>query len=381
MNIENQISELNEFYFFKEFTYSDNKFVNSDGQEVEVADNIIFLDDIFIVYQIKTREQIKKTSVQSELMWFEKKVIRKATKQIRDTISYLEDYDEIVLKNNRDDSFNIATADINSIQKIIVYKDSGFLPEHKKKIKFHESRSAGIIHIFSEESYKKIISILITPAEVFEYFIFREKVITKYPHESALVSEDSLIGHYIIGDIEKPPAQKHFDLIQKLEKNYASWNILSIIHLFPERVTRSVSQTDYYYILREVGKLMRNELKLFKERFMLSIESSKKNEPDLPYRFAIPRSDLGFVFIPLCQNQISNRKMGLTNLTLGHKYDQKLRKCIGASFIYESDGWFSIEWCFMEFEWEYDAELEKMLETNFPFRKVNSKYINRYNML
>jgi len=65
-------------------------------------------------------------------------------------------------------------------------------------------------------------------------------------------------------------------------------------------------------------------------------------------------------------------------LTLGHKYDQKLTKCIGASFFYEKDGWYSIEWCFIEFDWEHDLEMEEMLKNNFPFRKVNPKIINRY---
>jgi hypothetical protein len=62
MNIEDQISELNEFYFFREFTYSENKFIKNDGQEVEIADNIVFLDNIFIIYQIKTRKLIEKAT-------------------------------------------------------------------------------------------------------------------------------------------------------------------------------------------------------------------------------------------------------------------------------------------------------------------------------
>ena len=125
---------------------------------------------------------------------------------------------------------------------------------------------------------------------------------------------------------------------------------------------------------------MRNELQCIKERYILSIESSKKNLKDLPYRIAIPRLDLGFVFIPICWNERALRKNGLTNFTLGHKYEQKLRKCIGATFLYEMDGTFSIEWCYINIPWEKDHGMEKMLQESYPFRKLNKKLIYRYNV-
>lgn len=381
MNREKDISNLNEFYFFREFTYSKNKFINKNGQEVEIADNIVSLDKIFIVYQIKTRNQIENPSTEKENTWFDKKIVKKATKQIRDTINYLNDYDQILLDNQRGDSFNISTGDIKSAQKIVVYAATEHLSSDKKRIKFHKSDTAGIIHIISLENYEKIIKTLITPAEVFEYLGFREKIVANYPDQASLVSEGSLIGQYIIGDLEKIPDSKYSDIIERLQKDYEAWDILNIIHLFPKRVTYSTSKTDYYFILREIGKLMRDSLKLFKERFTFSMEASKENRYELPYRFAIPNLDLGFVFIPLCKDQFSNKKRGLSNLTLAHKYDSKVKKCIGIIFLYEKEDWFLIDWCFIESDWEPNAEMEKMLENNFPFRKVNPHYVNRYKML
>jgi hypothetical protein len=41
MKFEDKIAELQELYFFREFTYSNNKFRKKDCQEVEIADSII----------------------------------------------------------------------------------------------------------------------------------------------------------------------------------------------------------------------------------------------------------------------------------------------------------------------------------------------------
>ena len=41
MTFEDDIAQLNEFYFYREFTYSINKFKKSANDEVEFADNVI----------------------------------------------------------------------------------------------------------------------------------------------------------------------------------------------------------------------------------------------------------------------------------------------------------------------------------------------------
>lgn len=380
MTFEKQISNLNEFFFFREFTYTKNRFKRDDGQEVEVADNIICLEDIFIIFQMKERNLSDSDTKSAEDNWFEKKVQRKATKQIRDTIKYLNDYDEIILNNERDDFFNIATNSVGSIQKIVLYSASDLLSIEKQNIKFYESQTAGIIHLISFESYKKITGTLITPAEVFEYLEFREKIIAKHINFVNSVPEEALLGQYIVDELESTPNENFSDVLRRLKTDIDAWDMTGILHYFPERITHSKREGDYYYIIREVAKLMRNELRVFKERFKLSMEASKSDKFTIPYRFAIPRLNLGFVFIPLQNEDKPNRRKGLINLTHGHKYDQKLEKCIGLSFIYENEGWFTVEWCYIESPWESNSEIEKMLDNNFPFREAKEKLIYRYNL-
>lgn len=79
----------------------------------------------------------------------------------------------------------------------------------------------------------------------------------------------------------------------------------------------------------------------------------------LPYRIALPHTGCGFVFVPLIHDFMERRLQFLEYLTYAHKYDQKLLKCIGVSFAPEEDGWYSVEWCYLEFPWQDDPELDK----------------------
>ena len=152
-----------------------------------------------------------------------------------------------------------------------------------------------------------------------------------------------------------------------------------VISKFPDRVTTGNEPTDYYQIVSEIAKLKRNELREFKKRFQLSMEKSRKNEFAQPYRMAIPRTGCGFVFIPLGAEFVPHRKQGLLNITHACKYDLKLDKCLGISFAPEPDDWFSVEWCYIEYQWEYDRELDENLKHESPFRKVSAREIGRYN--
>ena len=129
---------------------------------------------------------------------------------------------------------------------------------------------------------------------------------------------------------------------------------------------------------REMALLKRDELREFKTRFKLSMEKAKANEFALPYRIVVPRTGCGFVFIPLTSDLVHQRRTGLQNFTLAHKYDQQLAKCIGVSFSPDDDGWFSVEWCYMEFPWEQDDLMETQLRKNNPFRSVRTVQLQRY---
>jgi hypothetical protein len=90
---EAYIAVLNSSFFFKEFTFSSNKFkIDEKGEELELADNVVWLDDLLMIIQIKERNKSGGENIKN---WFTNKVLRKAINQIKDTIKYFEIYKDI----------------------------------------------------------------------------------------------------------------------------------------------------------------------------------------------------------------------------------------------------------------------------------------------
>lgn len=378
MTFEDEINGLNEYFFFKEFTYSDNKFKKPDGQEVEFADSIIFLDDFSFIFQIKERVNPFNSTEKKEKKWFKDKVIKKGTKQIRDTLSYIEDYPNASLVNNRGDSINIPTSSLSSIHKIVVHKSDELLPDECKNKKYHVSKTVGVIHIFQSHDYLGIVHYLITPAELSEYLLFRSNLIDQYGEDINEISELAILGQYLSGSEEGGPSEEFIQYLALLDEDIESWDMTGIIKRFPEKITRQEGASDYYCIVNEIAKLMRNELAAFRDRFIRSWEAAKDDKSVLPYRFKSPRTGCAFLFLPLLKSKKGSRGEALVNLTLANKYDLQSDKSLGVSFIADKDGWQDVEWCFVEEAWQKDQEIDKLLEENYPFRPVSQQKIDRY---
>ncbi|WP_023604739.1 hypothetical protein [Aliivibrio logei] len=379
MNLEEKMSELNEFYFFKEFTYSSTLFKRDDGQEIEVADNVLMIDDLYIVYQLKERFEPKDTTVEKELKWFEKKIIKNACSQIKDSLRYIGDYDEVRLENNRGHKINVATDSVKNIHKVVMYKPSTLLPQKTLWKKYHKSSTAGVIHLFSKDDYFGLIETLITPAELHEYLSYREQLILKFPDMVNELPEQALLGQYLVTDLIIEPNMSYAGNLASLDfSDVESWDMSGVINTFPDRMRDYEGNQDYYFILTQLAKLTRGELKAFKERFVRSFELANLNQEELPFRFSIPRLDCGFVFIPSLKEYKKVKHNRLTNLTLAHKYDQKNKKCIGAIFINHHDKWCDVDWCYVDYDWEYEPEIEELLNDYFPFRPVSIKKQDRY---
>lgn len=377
MAFSDELAALNESYFFSEFTYSRNTFLPLVGQEVELADSLIWLGDSLIAFQLKERALIG-ANADTEKSWFKKKVLGVATRQIRDTLNYLAVNKNIEVQNHRNHAFTLSFDRVSEIHKLVVYSPQLALPEECRLIKHHRSSTAGLIHIISAQDYLTIIRTLLTPAEVIDYLSFREELIDRWEVEVVSVPESALIGQYVLGDINTPPSIEHNQYLHELEHRAEEWDMSGVIAKFPDRVTTDNAPTDYYPIVRELALLKRNELREFKKRFQLSLQKTREDVFVKPYRIAVPRTECGFVFIPVTREFLQHRRVELQNFTIAHKYQQRLSRCIGLSIADGEDGWFTVEWCYMEFPWEQDAQMEHMLETNNPFRNVGVTELPRY---
>jgi hypothetical protein len=375
---EQYITKLNTNIFFREFSFSRNKFFPEPKEQLEFADHMIWIDDLMIIFQEKERNISNATDSASEEKWFNKKVVGEATKQVRNTLKYLREYKEIHLPNERNHIFNIATANVTSIDKIVLYSANSTLPIKCRNQKYHNSSSVGFIHIFHIDDYLGICKTLVTPMEIHHYLSYREELINKWTNETAHLPEYALVGHFLYGDLSVEPSIENKEYLTALNDNREEWDFTNIIRTYTDSMTADKTAHDYYDIITELAKFKRTDFKLFKERFELAKDKAMKNEFARPYRMTIPRTGCGFVFLPITKDMIDRRRRGLSNITLAHKYDQKLSKCIGLSFSPENDEVFYVEWCYIAFSWRHDKEMETLLKENFPFRSVKKHLVPTY---
>lgn len=376
---ENIVAQINQGVFFKEFTFSKTDFKGLEpNQLLEFADNVVWLDNLLFVFQIKEQ----KKNNESHINWFNNKILKLAVKQIKYTLSYLQSYPEINIENEKGHKLDIIKARESTIvRKIILYSPNENFPDNLRHIKFHESTTIGLIHLFHIEDYYWICRYLITPAEINEYLDFRERLYQFSKEASNIYPEQYFLGHFL-----ETPYADHFNpsylsnLSLKVQ-NTENFNISYLIEDFSKKILLSNNSLDYYPIIQEISKLNRFEISNFKKLFSISLDQSETAEIILPYRMYSPRTDCGFVFIPLHSLKSTHWETALYNFTMAHKYECKATKCIGVVIFKHKDDVSKIElyWQFVNSKWEFDQELENILKDNFPFRKSAIKIKdNRY---
>jgi len=378
---ENIVSKINSGVFFKEFTFSKNDFKELDtNQQLEFADNVVWLDDLFFIFQIKERER----GAVSDEKWFESKIKNKAVKQIKSTLKYISKYPEILIENEKGHRLDITKAKENaSVKKIIIYSTNDDFPEELRNQKFYESSDVGLIHLFHSEDYYWICKYLITPTEIDEYLNFRENLFQFDKPRSRALPEQYFLSHFF-----ETPEADHFDAhyidnLKDSDIKIQEFDISHLIENFSKNIKLINHQTEYYPIIQEIAKLNRSELIEFKKRLALSTEKSESKELITPYRIYSPRTDCGFVFIPLHSSRSVHWPNALNNFTMAHKYDSKAQKCIGLVIFRDEKqlDYFELFWQYLEDEWQFDAEIENLLKESFPFREVKTKKIeNRYKL-
>jgi hypothetical protein len=226
--LQTTLNRLNANVFYREFSFSKNSFTPVPGRSKELADHIVWIDDLLIIFQLKERENVS-SSEEAHRSWFHNKVLKKATKQVRDTLQYLREYPEIHIQNERGHTFNISSASPRRIVKLVVYSGSASLPADLSRMRFHDSRSAGFMHIMTWPDYIEVCTTLITPAELVEYFEFREKAINRRLAEGGGPSESALLGQFLYGDFDFAPNERYIEYLKKLKHDEADFDIFHFL--------------------------------------------------------------------------------------------------------------------------------------------------------
>ncbi len=359
---ERIVTSISSNVFFKEFTFDKTQFKSKEG-ELELADNVLWLDDLLCIIQVKERNPKEVKTAIEENQWFER-AIKKAKSQIGDTLTFLKSYDAIKIRNLRDHEIEISKPALDQVNKIIVYvPNSNLITEENRSRKFYESSQIGNVHIFHVEEYLWLCKYLVTPTELDEYLKFRERIYLKHKEIVSNFPEQYVLAHFLDTDDESEIDPKFIENLTTIKDDQLEWDMSGIIRSFPKELIMPDGSAahDYYEIIKQIAKLKRFELKHLKSRFVSMIDDVERNELNLPYRYSNPRTECGFVFIPLSREKAESWRNALVAFTQIFKYKWKLKKCLGVCASKEGT-YFNINWVFMEGGWVYDQRLEEAVK-------------------
>ncbi len=382
MTLEEYIAHLNSLAFWREFTFAQNKFSPLPGKELELADNLVWFGDQAYILQLKQRDEPTGDPV-AERNWFTKKVIKKATSQIRDSLRYLNENPRIRITNQHGHGFEIERANLTTVTKIVVFLPAPELPEDCWQTRYHVSQSSGdFIHILAANDYLGILEKLRVPEDIARYFAYREEVTPRVRTAGIAVKEADIMGAFL-NEEETPTLQSH-EILRRLVQDLNSFDLSGLLGDLHKHIERSDQPYDYYGILREFARVPRSVWREVKLRFVKSLEITAEKRFAQPFRLSFPDSDCTFMIAPLDPELPATgpdgervRITGLTNLTSGAKYLAKTSKGVG--ILVSRDGEFvQIDWCLLTADWQPDPELEAWLSRSNPFRAVTEKYINGF---
>jgi hypothetical protein len=377
--LEDFVAQLNANVFLREFAFSATELSIPGKGQLEIADHLVLLDKLGLIYQLKERDAAASNDIPDLLTWFEDKVRRKAVKQLGATHALLESYRGTNLVNERGHQIPISTDTINNLVNIVIYRAGrivGFRPQ-----RFYVSRSAGFVHFINDTDYFRVCRALITPTEIVEYFQFRQRVLLEHQIDNAKISESAFIGQYMAGDPDDAPDPRFERALNAQLENPDDWELSFITENLGQQIAYSIgdqSETSYYRILAQLAQLSRAELREFKLRLRLTLEAVRGDEYRLPYRMAVPRIDCGFLIFPVPRNMRNKARKALHNFTLASKHELQVTKHVGLSICKRVKNTLDLEWMYVEGENEPNPELDRQLEKNYPFRRTHDKMQARY---
>lgn len=378
--LEDFVARLNANVFLREFAFSATELSIPGKGQVEVADHLVLLDKLGLVYQLKERDAAASKDLPELFAWFEDKVRRKAVKQLGSTYKLLQAFEGTTLTNERGHQVPVSTATISDLVGIVIYRAGrvvGFRPQ-----RFYVSRNAGFVHFINDTDYFRVCRYLITPTEIVEYFQFRQNVLSLHQIDNSKISESALIGQYMAGNQDDVPDPK-FEraLINAQVENTDDWELAFITENLGQQIAYRIgdsSETSHYRILAQLAQLSRAELRDFKLRLRLTLEAVRNDDFELPYRMAVPRLDCGFLIFPVPRNMQNKARTALQNFTLASKHDFQVTKHVGLSVCRRVKNTLDLEWMYVEEENQPDPDLDRMLTENYPFRKTHEKMQPRY---
>lgn len=163
MTKSEQITSLiSQKFFLPQYIYTDI-YVKDGSQELEFCDCLIEFDAVYVAIQIKERNPSASGSSQK---WFEKKVLKIAKGQIKDTFDYFKNTDNTIFSKTSDLTIDRQ----KTILPVIVFLNTEM--DEYQRIVYSQSLDCDI-NIFSYDDFKTMLETIVIPYDILNYLAYR----------------------------------------------------------------------------------------------------------------------------------------------------------------------------------------------------------------
>jgi hypothetical protein len=358
MSLEQRIAAIARTIFLPEFSFASNKFQVEKVGQLELADHVVWADDLLIAIQMKERERDL-----PEANWFEDKVLKKATKQVRDTLKFLGEYRSILIENQRRHRFHLEPAKLKRKFMVVVYDEPASIV-YRARPNHYVSKTAGLIHVLRSTDLLDVCRTLITLSEIASYLDFRANIV----RQNSLLSERAILGQFLRGAVNELPDERNVEEFSRFRRNRSRFDIRWFFEELPSVIHTNHNGDDksYYGILREFVLLDRFELEQVRIRIGIVNDSLQHSANHPPVVMATQRGTC-FVWIAVPDDNYAQRFNLLLNMIVLAKYQTRMDRCVGMSYAKRSDGLIELDMGYADEPWAHDPLAEQCLAEANPF--------------
>jgi len=319
----------------------------------------------------------------TEGRWFERKVIRKATDQIKDSLRYLTEHGEIMLTNGRGRQITVRGSDFGDLKKVIVYLADTHLPQDCRNRLYHVSSTAGFIHVTAAHDYLGVLEKLRVPDDVRLYLEYRAQVLPRLRQLGVVVEEPDIMVAFL-KDRDLPASGSRAELSDFVQ-DLGEFDLSDIIRGIESHIVNPTGGTEYYRILEEFARVPRSVWREFKTRMVMALDASKNRRFQQPFRFAFPSTDVCFMIASMDPSWPSTDEDGhrmrsgaVSMFSELAKYSLRTQKCVGV-LVSMAGEQFQLDWCLLDGPWTENPVLEAMLEEHAAlFRPVSDVRLDSF---
>jgi hypothetical protein len=359
--------------FLRAFSFPTTQLPLPSVDNKVLADRVVMMDEIGFVFQIMEREQKVAARLGDLEKWVVNHVVRRGVKQIQRTRELLATYMGLSLVNGFGHRVLVTPKDPELLVSVIIYR----VPPRTRAFRaarFKRNKRGDFVHILRDSDYFEISRHFGTPAELLDYFSFRQEVLTTWDAPATGVSEAALIGQYLLEDYASQPDERFAKAVHSRGDPMAcefSFVLDSLANTIATQES-DYADTDFYEILSELGRLERHELRAIKRQVQLALEAVRAERQELPYRLASARTGCGFLILAV-NGEFHNRALeALSSLSRASKYELDLDRQVGIG-MWRGANFVEIEWIYMIGKNMPDHDLEQRLARNYPFRRTTEQ--------